>query len=66
MDSGDAGTGVLGQLRERWVLVVPAAIWYALFFLTPLIIPVYFSLTETYGAGGPNVGNFPSLASYGA
>jgi len=51
-------------LRERWILVVPAVVWYALFFLTPLVIPAYFSLTETHGAGGPNVGNFPSVASY--
>ena len=64
MSFGDSGGGVLGQLQERWILVVPAAAWYALFFLTPLIIPAYFSLTETYGAGGPNVGNFPSVASY--
>ena len=64
MDSRNSGMGVLGQLRERWVLVVPAAVWYALFLLTPLIIPVFFSLTETYGAGGPNVENFPSLANY--
>ena len=64
MSFGDSGGGVLGQLRERWILVVPAAVWYALFFLTPLIIPAYFSLTETYGAGGPNVGNFPTVASY--
>lgn len=64
MSPGDSGGGVLGRLRERWILVVPAAVWYALFFLTPLIIPAYFSLTETYGAGGPNVGNFPSVASY--
>ena len=64
MGPGDPGTVILGLLRERWILVVPAAVWYALFFLTPLTIPVYFSLTETYGAGGPYVENFPTLASY--
>ncbi len=49
---------------SRWMLALPALVWYAAFFVAPLAFPVYFSLSRSDEQGGPSVGGFPTLENY--
>lgn len=53
------------RFQPRLLLGIPGLIWLLLFFFIPMLFPIYFSFSETIGAGGPNVGNFLSLETYG-
>jgi spermidine/putrescine transport system permease protein len=46
-----------------WLLLVPAAIWYVLFFLLPSIFPVVFSFAQSDPTGGVFLRDF-SLTNY--
>lgn len=49
--------------RYGWLLLVPAAIWYLIFFLVPSIFPIIFSFAQSDPTGGVFLQNF-SLANY--
>jgi spermidine/putrescine transport system permease protein len=47
-----------------WLLLVPAGIWYLIFFLIPSLFPLIFSFAESDPTGGVILRNF-SLENYG-
>lgn len=46
-----------------WLLLVPAGLWYIIFFLIPMLFPLVFSLAESDPTGGIKLQNF-SIHNY--
>lgn len=48
---------------KTWLLLVPAGIWYLVFFLIPMLFPLVFSFAESDPTGGVVLNNF-SIENY--
>jgi spermidine/putrescine transport system permease protein len=48
---------------NAWLLLLPAGIWYLVFFLIPMLFPLIFSFAESDPTGGVLLNNF-SLDNY--
>jgi spermidine/putrescine transport system permease protein len=65
-----AATTTLRRRARSWrpstsaLLVLPAVAWIVAFLVAPFAFPIYFSLGESQGFGGPNIGNFVTLTNY--
>jgi spermidine/putrescine transport system permease protein len=55
----------LGKVRRSntWLLLVPAGLWYLVFFLLPMLFPLIFSFAESDPTGGVLLENF-SIENY--
>ncbi len=49
---------------NAWLLLVPAGIWYLVFFLIPMLFPLIFSFAQSDPTGGVVLNNF-SADNYG-
>lgn len=48
---------------KTWLLLVPAGVWYLVFFLIPMLFPLIFSFAESDPTGGVLLQNF-SISNY--
>lgn len=56
-----AAATVHKQRRSNaWILLVPAGIWYLVFFLIPMLFPLIFSFAQSDPTGGVLLQNFSS------